>query len=127
MAKYFEPYVEDTLDDDQCGFHRRQFITDKIFSLRMILEKSYEYNADIHPLYIDHKQAYNSIDKDQFTKIVKEFRIPSKLVRLVRNDTGKTNKVKIQGKMLPSFETVVGLRQGNALPTVFIYSMYGEG
>jgi hypothetical protein len=30
----------------------------------------------------------------------------------------KMNKVKIQGKMSPSFETVVGLRQGNALSTL---------
>jgi hypothetical protein len=33
----------------------------------------------------------------------------------------------MQGKMSPTFETVVGMRQGNALPTLFIYSMYGEG
>ena len=36
-----------------------------------------------------------------------------------------TNKVIIQGKMSPSFERVVGLRQGNALLTLFIYFMYG--
>lgn len=37
----------------------------------------------------------------------------------------KANKTIIQGNMSPSFETVVGLRQGDALPTLFIYSMYG--
>lgn len=37
----------------------------------------------------------------------------------------KTNNVIIQGKMSPSFERVVGLRQDDALPTLFIYSMYG--
>jgi hypothetical protein len=55
----------------------------------MILEKSYEYNVDIHPLYTDYKQAYNNINRDQFTEIMKQFGIPSKLVRLVQNDNGK--------------------------------------
>jgi hypothetical protein len=85
-------------------------MTDQIFSLRMILEKSYEYNVDIHQLYIDSKQAYGSINRDQLIEIIKEFGRPSKLVRLVKMTVEKTNKkVQIQGKMSPSFETAVGL------------------
>jgi hypothetical protein len=55
----------------------------------MILEKYYKQNVDIHPLYTDYKQAYNNINRDQFTEIMKQFGIPSKLVRLVQNDNGK--------------------------------------
>jgi aerobic-type carbon monoxide dehydrogenase small subunit (CoxS/CutS family) len=65
---------------NQCGFQRGQCITNQIFSLRMILDKSYEYNVDIHPLYTDCKQAYNNNkNTDQFTEIMKQFGIPSKL------------------------------------------------
>jgi hypothetical protein len=78
--------------------------------------------VDIHPLYIDYKQAYNNINRDQFIKIIIQFEIPSKLVRLIQNDNG-TNKVIMQGKMSTIFETVVGLRQGNALPTLFTLCM----
>jgi len=35
------------------------------------------------------KQAYNNINRDQFTEIMKQLGIPSKLVRLVQNDNGK--------------------------------------
>jgi len=42
-----------------------------------------------------------------------------KLVRLVKMTLTNTNrKVKIQGKLSPSFETVIGLRQGNLLSTL---------
>jgi hypothetical protein len=74
---------------------------------------------DIHHLYIDYKQAYVSINRDQLIEILKEFGIPSKLVRLVNMTLEKmNNKVRIQGKMSPSFEMVVGLRQCNALSTL---------
>jgi hypothetical protein len=85
----------------------------------VILEKFCEYNVDIHHLYIDYKQAYDSINRDQLIEIIKEFGIPSKVVRLVKMTLEKTNnKVKIQGKMSPSFEMVIGLRQGDALSTL---------
>jgi hypothetical protein len=68
MAKRLDPYIEEILGDYRCGFHRGQSTTDHIFSLRMILEKSYEYNVDIHQLYIDYKQVYDSINGDQLIK-----------------------------------------------------------
>ena len=50
---------------------------------------------------------------------MKEFRIPMKLVRLVRMTLTNTNsKVKIQGKLSPSFEIMIGLRQGDPLSTL---------
>jgi sorting nexin-29 len=118
VAKHLEPYAEEMLGDYECGFYRGRSATDQIFSLRMILEKSYEYNVNIHQLYIDYKQAYNSINRDQLIEIIKEFGIPGKLVKLVKMALENTNKVKIQGKMSPSFEMVVGLRQDDALSTL---------
>jgi hypothetical protein len=50
----------------------------------MILEKACEYDVDIHQLYIEYKQAYNSINRAHLVEIMKEFRIPKKLVRLVK-------------------------------------------
>jgi hypothetical protein len=50
---------------------------------------------------------------------MKEFGIPMKLVRLVKMTlTNTKSKVKIQGKLSPSFETVVGLQQGDSLSTL---------
>jgi hypothetical protein len=50
---------------------------------------------------------------------MKEFGVPDKLVRVVNMTLESTgNKVKVQGKMSPSFQTVAGLRQGDSLSTL---------
>ena len=85
----------------------------------MILERACEYKVDIHQLYIDYKQAYDTINRAELVEIMKEFGIPMKLVRLVKMTVANTNsKVKIQGKLSPSFETMIGLRQGDSLSTL---------
>jgi sorting nexin-29 len=60
LTRYIEPYVKEVLGDYQCGFRKGRFTTDQIFCLRMILEKACEYKVDIHQLYIDYKQAYDT-------------------------------------------------------------------
>jgi len=70
-------------------------------------------------LYIDYKQAYDTINRSELEEIMKEFGIPNKLVRLTKMAIENTNsKVKIQGKLTPSFETTTGMRQGDALSTL---------
>src|SRR5215475_1633648 len=119
LAKYIEPYVEEILGDYQCGFRKGRSTTDQIFCLRTILEKTYEHKVDIHQLYIDYKQAYDTINRTELEEIMKEFGIPSKLVRLTKMTIENTNsKVRIQGKLTPSFETTIGLRQGDSLSTL---------
>jgi hypothetical protein len=84
LTRYIEPYVEEILGDYQYDFQKGQSTTNQIFCLRMILEKACEYNVDIHQLYIDYKQAYDSINRAQLVEIMKEFGIPEKFVRLVK-------------------------------------------
>ena len=85
----------------------------------MILKKACEYKVDIHQFYIDFKQAYVTINRAELMEIMKEFGIPMKLVRLVKMTLANTNsKVKIQGKLSLSFETAIGLRQGDSLSTI---------
>jgi sorting nexin-29 len=107
LTRYIEPYVEEILGDYQCGFRKGRSTTDQIFCLRMILERVCEYKVDIYQLYIDYKQAYNTINRAELVEVMKEFATPMKLVRLVKINLACTNsKVKIQGRLPPSFETV---------------------
>jgi sorting nexin-29 len=119
LRRCIEPYAEGIVGDYQCGFRKGRSTTDQIFCLRIILEKTCEHRVDIHQLYIDFKQAYDTINRTELEEIMKEFGIPIKLVRLVKMTlTNINSKVKIQGKLSPSFETVVGLRQGDSLSTL---------
>jgi hypothetical protein len=110
------PYVEEILGDYHYGFQTGQSTTDQIFYLRTILEKTCEYNVDICQLYTDYKQAYDRINRAEAVEIMKESEIPIKLVQLVKPTLARTNnRVKIQGKLSPSFEMAVGLQQGDNL------------
>jgi hypothetical protein len=71
LTRYIEPYVEEILGDYQCGFRKGGSTTDQIFCLRMILEKACEYKVDIHQLYIDYKQAYDTINRDELVEIMR--------------------------------------------------------
>jgi hypothetical protein len=96
LARYLEAYTEEILEEYQCEFRKGRSTTDQIFMLRQIIEKTYEFNVDIHQLFIDYKQAYDSINRQQMCKIMKEFGIPEKLINLVKMTLRRTlNKVKL--------------------------------
>ena len=37
---------------------------DRIFCIRQILEKKWEYNEEVHQLFIDFKKAYDSVTRE---------------------------------------------------------------
>jgi len=48
------------------------------------LGKKWEYNEAVHQLFIDFKKAYDSVRREVLYKILIEFGIPMKLVRLIK-------------------------------------------
>jgi hypothetical protein len=92
--------VNEIIGDHQCGLRRNRSTTDQIFYIRQILEKKWEYNGTVHQLFIDIKEAYNSIKREVLYNILLEFGVPKKLVRLIKMYLNETNfKVRI-GKLL---------------------------
>ena len=51
--------------------------------IRQMLEKKWDYNEEVHQLFIDFKKAYDSVTREVLYKILIEFGIPKKLVRLI--------------------------------------------
>jgi len=52
------------------GFRRNRSTTDKVFIMRQILEKCYEYNFEMYALFIDFKQAFESVDGQKTIQIL---------------------------------------------------------
>jgi DNA repair exonuclease SbcCD ATPase subunit len=55
-----------------------------------MLEKKWEYNEEVHQLFIDLKKAYNSVRREVLYKILLEFGINRKLVRLIKMSLSET-------------------------------------
>jgi hypothetical protein len=77
--------------------------------------------VNVHHLYVDFKQAHDSIQRKKLYTIMYEFGITPKLVRLVRATMTRTEaQVKVQTDLTTTFKIEQGLKQGNGLaPMIF--------
>ena len=78
------PYTEEIICDHHCGFRRNRSTDDRIFCIRQILEKKWEYNAAVHQPFVDLKEANDSVRREVLYNILIEFGIPMKLTRLIK-------------------------------------------
>jgi hypothetical protein len=118
LSTRLEPYTERFLSEYQAGFRRQRSTADQLFSIRQIVQKSYEMNVETHHLFIDFRAAYDSVDREGLWNIMAEFQFPHKLIRLLKATLASVMCcVKVQGATSNVFECKIGLRQGDELST----------
>jgi hypothetical protein len=109
------------LGDHQCGFRRNRSSIDQILYIRQILEKKWENSEEVHQLFIDFRIAYDSVRREILYKILIEFGIPRKLVRLMQMSLTETySRVRVGKNVSDRLPIGNGLKQGDALsPMLF--------
>jgi len=90
-----------------------------------MLEKKWEYNKEVHQLFIEFKKVYESVRREVLYKILIEFGIPRKLVRLVKMRLTETySRARVGKNVSDRFLIRNGLRQGDALsPLLFNFAL----
>jgi len=85
------------------------------------MEKHYEFNKNLYMVFIDYRQAYDSIHREELWNAMISFGILKKYVDMVKLCNAKTMcKVKFVDELSSEFEINSGLRQGDTLsPTLF--------
>jgi len=112
-------YAKEIIGDHQCRFRHDTSTIDHIFCNRQILEKKWEYNEEVHQLFIDFKKAYDSVRREVLYKILIEFGIRRKLVRLMKMSLTETYiRVRLGKNVSNKFPVRNGLKQGDALSSV---------
>jgi hypothetical protein len=76
------------------------FTTNQILTLRQIIEKTYEFNVEIHHLFTAFQHAYNIINCQQLNTIMTEINTPTKIVNLVKMTLSKTKAEVQSGRKL---------------------------
>lgn len=67
-------------------------IIDQIFILRQILVKHYELYIEIHIVFVNFKQAYANIIREELWNSLRKFRIPKKYINLIKMCNNSTVK-----------------------------------
>ena len=101
------------------GFRPGRSKIDSIHIVRQIFEKCYEYNINLHNLFIDFSQAFDAVNRDKLFEYLEYYQTPPKLIKLIKitlQDT--TAKVKINNEIIELIETRSGVRQSDPLSTL---------
>jgi hypothetical protein len=92
-------YAEEIVGDYHWGFHANRSTIDHVFTVRQTQEKAYEYNIHLHNLFLDFKQAFDSVNRDRMLNDLMILGIPKKLVQLISvTMAGSNTTVKIDNQ-----------------------------
>jgi hypothetical protein len=82
--------------------------------VREIYEKCYEYNIDLHNLFVDFSQVFDTVNRDVIYNSLSKHNVPDKLIKLIKLTMQQTKmKVKVNNSYSEWFETKTGVRQGD--------------
>ena len=80
-----QQYVNCELPDVQAGFRKGRGTRDQIANIRSIMEKAREFQKSIYFCFIDYAKAFDCVDHNKLSEILKEMGIPDHLTCLLRN------------------------------------------
>lgn len=119
IRKKLNHYQNQIVGEYQGGFKEGRGTTEQIFILKMIMNKSYEQNLGLHLMFIDFKQAYDSIDRSKMYNALINLEIPVKIVKLIKMTLENScSSVTTDGIISEKFSIKKGLKQGDPLSTV---------
>ncbi|XP_060518453.1 uncharacterized protein LOC132697176 [Cylas formicarius] len=120
-----KPYANEIVGEYQCGFRKDRSTIDQVFTIKQIMEKCWEFNKELHQLFVDFKQAYDNVCRVKLWEVMEELGFPKKLIRLTQICiNGAKNKVRIGQELSDIFEVNNGLKQGDAIsPLLFNISL----
>jgi hypothetical protein len=76
--------------------------------------KKWEYNESVHQLFIDFKEAYESVRREVLYNILIEFAVPTKLIRLIKMYLNETYTV------VPWFASIIRSRNMRVIQSTLI-------
>ncbi|VDP27311.1 unnamed protein product [Schistosoma curassoni] len=83
--------VDAQLRDQQAGFRKDRSCTDQIATLWIIVEQSIEWNSSLHINFIDHKEAFDSVNRTTLWKLLRYYGQSSLLTSYFININNNNN------------------------------------
>jgi len=114
-------YVNRIVAEEQAGFRNGRSTIDQIFMVRPLSEKFFEMNRTLYNNFIDFRQAFDSVWQKGLWQVLRNYRIPERLVILLEDLYSKSvNAVRVDMELTDWFEVTVSIWQGcNLSPYLF--------
>jgi len=91
--------------------------------VRQIYEKCHEYNIDLHNIFKDFSQAFDTVKRDIIYNSLTKHNVSDNLIKLIKLTMQRTKmKAKVNNSYSEWFETKTGVRQGDPL-SALIFSV----
>ena len=113
--------AEKILPESQSGFRKGRGCADMIFVARQLVEKVREHGKSLYMLFVDLRNAYDSVPRQALWKVLEKYGVPEKMLNVVKSfHEGMHAEVRVGSTVTDRFEVWNGLRQGCTLaPTLF--------
>ena len=124
LEKRLRGHVESKLGEWQSGFRSGRGTADMIFTLKIIFEKSWEWNEDKYIAFLDLEKAFDRVPRQKIWDAMNDdyYGVPVKLKRAIYNTYKDVKcRVKTLNENEDWFDIKTGVRQGSVLsPLLFI-------
>ena len=116
--------AEDELPESQCGFKKGRGCADMIFTVRQLVEKSWEHKSKAFFTFVDLRKAYDSVPREAMWMALGKLGVPEEMVRLIRSfHEGMRAMICLDGTALEEISVKNGLRQGCCMAPV-LFNLY---
>ena len=127
IMKRMENKLEEEVSNTQAGFGKNRGTRDHIFNLKMIIQKYWEVNTDLHTCFIDYSKAFDCVKHEKLWQTLQEMNFDNKIISLIKSlYEDQQLAVQLENGTTEWFPVTKGVRQGCIL-SPHLFSLYTEG
>ena len=124
LQERLQELSEEELPESQCGFRKGRSCTDMTFTVRQLVEKSWEHRTKLFMTFIDLKKAYDSIPRCALWTALRKLGVPEKTIQLIRSfHQNMEARISLEGELSEAIEVENDLRQGCCMAPV-LFNLY---
>ncbi len=118
--------TDKSVGDEQGGFWKGRGCVDKIFAVKMLVEKYLEKDRKLFAAFMDLEKAYDRTDRKGVWDTLRVYGVTGRLLEGIRSYENASASVGVNGELSDSFSVEVGVRQG-CMMSPWLFNIYRDG
>ena len=75
--------IDPQLMEAQCGFRKGRGTVDQLWVVQQVVERATEYRTPLYLCFVDLTKAYDFVNQQAMTAVLKRYRVPQQLVEII--------------------------------------------